>query len=544
MNKTDIKNMKVDQLKALAEKWEVVIPDDAKKADVVKLLGTELEKRNNKEKVDATHIPDKEFGNLETGESESPTSEVSIDEILGKAVKEDEGKPDENIGSNDPVSEIVVNVTELEEDFFNFVQSHLQVYGDEEFSDLDVKDVAKGLGIYNPSAKGVLGSLVKKGLLYTYNMENGDGGYDAIFIENEYKNKKITRGNNPSTVDESAASEDKGEEVGETEFDQSVSIHVVDFSSVPTTMVPVAELTPSKMNFFKPLSQAKYAELRESIVNNGLLNPIIVRPNKDGKVDGKAFEILAGENRYNVFVELGKNEIPARIVDVSDDKAKEILVDTNVAQRGELTPMEVAKAYHEKKLIIGNRQGQRSDLKGDELSGATRDIIAQEYGKSGMTIDRYLRLVNLLPEFQEKIDKGTIPVKAGMELGLLDLKTQEQVLKYNKYGDENISTKNISSIKKALSDKRKAEQSKPENKDKKDLKVVLTRDEVEGVLNEGREKTDSPKAFKFTVEVPIGFDAETQEFIKDNLVDDNLFLLNLIKDYVHGTLVHSKKNGQ
>ncbi|WP_336786918.1 ParB/RepB/Spo0J family partition protein [Paenibacillus sp. MMO-177] len=517
MTKADIRAMKVKELNELAIKWNVEIPEGAKRQDVLKLLLEEQDRREN------AHDPNQpEFGNLEMGEAgghgEGDQVGEDIDTILASA----EGASDSS--STDEASPDVLKL------------------GDK----VVTYDIESGVATRED------GSVVEPDTDADKSSQDGSES-EVVTVEEAAKltqeeqafedSAKPTgdKTDKPNEVDEVAAFEKALAE----ERAARATAHIVDLSSVPVTMIPMGQVTPSKMNFFKPLSLAKMNELRESIINNGLLNPIIVRPNKDGKDETRAYEILAGENRYNIFHDLEKFEIPARIVDVTDDKAKEILVDTNVAQRGELTPMEIAKAYHEKKLIIGNRQGQRSDLKGDDAAGATRDIIAQEYGKSGMTVDRYLRLVNLLPEFQEKIEEGTIPVKTGMELGLLDTKTQQQILKYNKYGDENVSTRNVSSIKKALNEKKKVELAKPENKGKKDITVALTKDEMDKLLNadQDSDKGDTPKPLKFTVEVPVDFDGETKEFIEGNLVNDNIFLLNLLKDYVHGKLVHAKKEG-
>lgn len=348
------------------------------------------------------------------------------------------------------------------------------------------------------------------------------------------KSKEVVSGE-----DKSAAGVDEVKAFEDAYINNKPNPHIADLSAIPITMIPVAELTPSNMNFFKKLSDSKYSELKESIVNNGLLNPVIVRTNKEGADSTKSFEILAGENRFHIFSELGKLEIPARIVDVSDDKAKEILVDTNVAQRQELTAMEIAKAYDEKKRILGNRQGKRTDLTGDDQSGATRDLIAQEYGKSGMTVDRYLRLMNLTPKFQELVDSGEIPAKTGMELGLLDEETQNKIFATNKSGAEGITTKNVSAVKTLINEKKKQELEKESNKGKKkdEIAVNVTKDELNKIFNTVQES--DKKGLKIVINVPVDFDADTIEFIDGN-EQDGMFFLEIIRKYAKGELVPAK----
>lgn len=268
-------------------------------------------------------------------------------------------------------------------------------------------------------------------------------------------------------------------------------------------------LDDSPMNFFKPLKEKKYNEVKDSINTLGLLTPLLVRVKDSGR-----FEILAGHNRKNICKDLGWDEIPVIVMDVDDDEAEEIMVDTNVEQREEMSPMEIAKAYAVKHKALGKRQGQRNDInKGTK--GKTEDIIAKEYEVSGMTVQRYLRLNNLLPEFQQVVDDGTVKVKSAFDLGLVDQKTQKIILQTVKLEDQDelkAFTKNIVKIKNHLKEDRPL--TKQEIKD-----IIFPTEEVE-------------KDFVLKIKVPADYDQKTKDFIEFKAESDPEFILDIIKSYV------------
>lgn len=305
---------------------------------------------------------------------------------------------------------------------------------------------------------------------------------------------------------------------------------IVDLSEVPITPVETQYLVPSPKNFFRPLSEKKYNELKMSIKVNGMLSPIIARP----MPDGINLEMISGHNRKAIADEIGIKVVPVKIVDVTDDKAKEIMIDLNVAQRQELSPIELAKAYEEKTRLLGNRQGRRSDLTKEELEGASRDIVAQEYGKSGMTISRYLRLNKVVPEMQNLIEEGKIAVKTGFELGLIDEDTQTALLSMYNADLKKISTGKVKKLKKAIKEKEKAQTA-----EQKGQPVYLTTKEIKEIIEATGDEGE--KELKFSITVPADYDPDTVEFIEGNLLEDSGFLLDLLRDYVQGNLVQKKK---
>lgn len=300
--------------------------------------------------------------------------------------------------------------------------------------------------------------------------------------------------------------------------------------------LPLSVLDPSPLNFFHPLKDKKYKEVKESIETLGLLQPIVVRTKQDGR-----FEVLAGHNRVYIFNELGKETIPSIIKNVDDDEAEEIISDTNMAQRDEKTPMEIAKAYEIKARALGKRQGQRSDLNVGQ-KGSWREIVGKEYEVSGMTVERYMRLNNLIPEFQQLIDNGKINVKTGFELGLVDKDTQEALymtLDLNNEDDlKKVTPAMATKIKKAYQKNNEVPKEmtkKLKKEDKEPEKKSLSANDIENIITE---MTDSSvkKDLVIKIVVPADFDEVTREYVEGNLLDDNSWFLKIIEDLAYGRL--------
>lgn len=272
----------------------------------------------------------------------------------------------------------------------------------------------------------------------------------------------------------------------------------------------VDQLVPFEGNLFNALNPQKFNELRDSIENNGVLMPLIVRLADNGK-----YEILAGANRHQACIKLGIDYVPVQIVDVDDEKAREIMIDTNVAQRMELSPMELAKAYQAKKEIIGNRQGARSDIDTSKsMQGSTRDLIAQEYGKSGMTIERYIRLNNLTPEFAELVDCEEIPVKVGTELALINEATQNNIMEVVRDDISKLKAGKVTAIKKILKEEQKTN---PE--------AFIGQNKIREIMAE-----EKPKKEKFSVDVPEDLEAHVKLFLVE-ASEDPYILFELIREH-------------
>ena len=183
-----------------------------------------------------------------------------------------------------------------------------------------------------------------------------------------------------------------------------------------TVMLPINELMDFEAQPFKVLDDDSMYELAESIKSVGVLVPIIVR-----KQNGR-YEIISGHRRKRACVIAGIDTIPATVMELDDDEAAIMLVDSNL-QRENLLPSEKAYAY-KLKLDAIKHQGKKSDMPDDELLLVSSDLIGAKSNKSGRQIRRYIRLTELIYPLLDKVDIKIIPVTAGAEVSFLNVKLQ------------------------------------------------------------------------------------------------------------------------
>ena len=183
-----------------------------------------------------------------------------------------------------------------------------------------------------------------------------------------------------------------------------------------TVMIPINELMDFEAQPFKVLDDDSMYELAESIKNVGVLVPIIVRK------QNRRYEIISGHRRKRACVIAGIDTIPATVMELDDDEAAIMLVDSNL-QRENLLPSEKAYAY-KLKLDAIKHQGKKSDMPDDELLLVSSDLIGTESNKSGRQIRRYIRLTELIYPLLDKVYIKIIPETAGAEVSFLNVKLQ------------------------------------------------------------------------------------------------------------------------
>lgn len=166
---------------------------------------------------------------------------------------------------------------------------------------------------------------------------------------------------------------------------------------------------------FSMYNEIKKQEVLESIKENGVLVPIIVRPLKDGQ-----YEIISGHNRVECCRELGFSTIPAQTVDCDDNKATLIMIDTNLCNRDRIPPVEKGYAYKMKMEILKNNPNITNINEYNENS-------PEENSESTAQIYRYIRLTELTKPIQEKVNNEVLSIKAGVELSYLSQEEQEIV---------------------------------------------------------------------------------------------------------------------
>lgn len=166
---------------------------------------------------------------------------------------------------------------------------------------------------------------------------------------------------------------------------------------------------------FSMYDENKKQEVLESIKENGVLVPIIIR-----KIDNDKYEIISGHNRVQCSKELGLSTIPAQIVDCDDNKATLIMIDTNLCNRDKIPPVEKGYAYKLKMEILKNNPNI-SNI--NEYS----DNSPEGNSEKKSQIYRYIRLTELIKELQEKVNQEIIPINSSVELSYLSKEEQEIV---------------------------------------------------------------------------------------------------------------------
>ena len=221
-----------------------------------------------------------------------------------------------------------------------------------------------------------------------------------------------------------------------------------------TTEVAQLDLARVRPNPFQPRREFRAEELEElaaSIREHGLLQPIIVRPS------GEDFEIVAGERRVRACQRLGLATVPALVRSANDTQMLELALIENI-QRADLSPIEEARAYQS--------YIQRLDL--------TQEQAAQRLGRSRPTVANLLRLLELPPDVQELVSRGTISMgHARALLGLTDAESQRALAR--RIEVERLSVREVERLAKAPPEESAAEPlSAPVNPHLKDLERQLS----------------------------------------------------------------------
>ena len=187
--------------------------------------------------------------------------------------------------------------------------------------------------------------------------------------------------------------------------------------------LPISKLHPFEGHPFKVTDNEEMDQLVWSVLTQGLLTPLVVRPLENGE-----YEVISGHRRLHACKKAGIETVPALIYEIDRDAAAIALVDSNL-HREKILPSEKAFAY-KLKLEAMNRQGQRTDLTSDQVGRRleSADILAMESEDSKTQIRRYVRLTHLLPELLEKVDEGKIAFTPAVHLSYLSPAEQGWVL--------------------------------------------------------------------------------------------------------------------
>ena len=179
---------------------------------------------------------------------------------------------------------------------------------------------------------------------------------------------------------------------------------------------------------FKVLDDEKMDTLVESIRENGILNPVIVRPDQNGD-----YEMISGHRRLHAAGIVGLNKVPAIVNEMSDDEAIIKMVDAYI-QREEILPSEKAYAY-KMKLEAMKRSAGRPTKENACQSGThlrSDQELASQVGESARSIQRYIRLTYLVPELLEMIDLKKLQFVMAVDISYFDEQIQNWICEYIK----------------------------------------------------------------------------------------------------------------
>lgn len=190
------------------------------------------------------------------------------------------------------------------------------------------------------------------------------------------------------------------------------------------TVLKIKDLRPFPGNPFHLVEDEQLMELSESIKEFGMAAPILTRPAEDGN----GYEVIAGQRRVRASELAGIDSVPAFVLPIDRDRAIITLVDSNI-QRESVLPSERAFAY-KMKLDAMKRQGYRTDLTLSQVGTKSRtdEIVAKGFGVSKSTVQRFIRLTELIPPILQMVDEGRIALTPGAELSFLTQEEQENLL--------------------------------------------------------------------------------------------------------------------
>ena len=190
----------------------------------------------------------------------------------------------------------------------------------------------------------------------------------------------------------------------------------------PDSTLPISEIKPNKGQPRKTFRPEELAELTDSIKQNGILQPLLVRKK------GSGYEIVAGERRYQAAKAAGLSEVPVVIREISDDEVFKLALIENL-QRSDLSPLEEAQGYRQ--LI--------------KEKGLTQEELAKILSKSRSAITNTLRLLDLPEEVQGLVEEGKLT--AGHARAILAVPSEEgRIQLAQKVVEERLSVRQTESL--------------------------------------------------------------------------------------------------
>ena len=192
-----------------------------------------------------------------------------------------------------------------------------------------------------------------------------------------------------------------------------------------TIDLDVRAIYPFENHPFKVIDDEKMDELVESIKTNGVLTPVLVRPDDEG-----TYEMISGHRRLHAAKRAGLFRIPAIVKEMTNDDAVIAMVDANV-QREEVLPSEKAFAFRMKFDAI-RHQGKGTDatLFPEGTKSNSGDIVGQSEGLTRTQVYRYIRLTELIPKLLDMVDEKRLALSVAVELSYMNKNVQQWIYEF------------------------------------------------------------------------------------------------------------------
>lgn len=292
-----------------------------------------------------------------------------------------------------------------------------------------------------------------------------------------------------------------------------------EFSSTDKVVeVPIELLVDNPKNFFRNISEMELEDLCISISKVGVISPLLVTPNGDGK-----FRIVAGHQRRRALTKLEKKNAPVIIKENIDENTEElILIDSNVQTR-QLSASEWAKSIERLKIIISEKRKTDPEFREKNKGVRARDIIAEQAGISPTQVERYDRLNKLIPEVKKLLDEEAITLTAAETFASLEPPVQKLIFKAIK---EDAGKKITINMQKVLEKKDKINEELNRENDEMHKLVIRLQKELENKEGELKSvKGDEKKAELLKKEIE-------QLKIKKENAERDLIDLKVAKEHI------------
>ena len=195
------------------------------------------------------------------------------------------------------------------------------------------------------------------------------------------------------------------------------------------TEIRIDQIHSFKNHPFRVTDDEKMSDLIQSVKENGILVPVMVRPDVDG-----SYEMISGHRRMHAARLAGLETIPALVRDMSDDEATIAMVDANL-QREEILPSERAYSLKMKMDAMRHQGSCRHDVDKTEADAAERKTaneVGNEAGIGGRQVQRYIRLTQLVPELLNLVDQKQLSMVGAVTISYYDQELQKWIYEYIK----------------------------------------------------------------------------------------------------------------